>query len=63
MESQALHNFLKGPNMKRLILALALAAVAVSGCAHLEQASGGAGAPEEQSPYPKTHSNDHYYPL
>jgi hypothetical protein len=49
--------------MKRLILALALAAVAVSGCAHLEQASGGAGAPEEQSPYPKTHSNDHYYPL
>ncbi len=50
--------------MKRLILILALAATAVSGCAHLNQgAYGGASAVEEQSPYPKTHRNDHYYPL
>jgi hypothetical protein len=57
--------------MKRLILTLALAAVAVAGCAHLEEgASGGASAVEQQnpsqqnpSPYPKTYSNDHYYPL
>jgi hypothetical protein len=55
--------------MKRLILTLALAAVAIAGCAHLKDgASGGASAVEQQnppnpSPYPKTYSNDHYYPL
>jgi hypothetical protein len=55
--------------MKRLILTLALAAVAIAGCAHLKEgASGGASAVEQQnpqnpSPYPKTYSNDHYYPL
>jgi curli biogenesis system outer membrane secretion channel CsgG len=44
--------------MKRLILALALAAVAISGCAHLTQgASGGASAVEAQSPFPKSSSN------
>jgi hypothetical protein len=56
--------------MKRLTLTLALAAVAVSGCAHLSSdpaayggaaASGGASAAEEQRPYPKTFPNDHYY--
>jgi hypothetical protein len=52
--------------MKRLILTLALAAVAASGCAQLKEvAHGGASAVEGQnpSPYPKTYSNDHYYPL
>jgi hypothetical protein len=45
--------------MKRLILALALAAAAVSGCAQLknEQAYGGASAVEAQSPFPKSSSN------
>jgi hypothetical protein len=44
--------------MKHLILTLALAAVAVSGCAHLtEGASGGASAVEEQSPFPKYPTN------
>jgi hypothetical protein len=44
--------------MKRLILAVALAA-AVSGCAQLknEQAYGGASAVEAQSPFPKSSSN------
>ena len=45
--------------MKRFILTLALAAVAVSGCAQLnkEHAYGGASAVEEQSPFPKSSSN------
>ena len=43
--------------MKRLILALVLSAAAVSGCAHVDQASGGASAVEEQSPFPKYPTN------
>jgi outer membrane lipoprotein-sorting protein len=44
--------------MKRLILTLALAAVAVSGCAQFrEGAYGGASAVEEQSPFPKYPTN------
>jgi outer membrane lipoprotein-sorting protein len=44
--------------MKRLILTLALAVVAVSGCAQLKEgAYGGASAAEEQSPFPKSSSN------
>jgi hypothetical protein len=44
--------------MKRFILLLALAIVAVSGCTHLEgEASGGASAVEEQSPFPKYPTN------
>jgi hypothetical protein len=52
--------------MKRLILAVSFAAVA--GCAQLKEwydnanAEAGATAPEEQSPFPKTFRNDHYYP-
>jgi hypothetical protein len=44
--------------MKRFILLLALAAAALSGCAQLkDQASGGASAVEEQSPFPKYPTN------
>jgi hypothetical protein len=49
--------------MKRLVLALSLAAVAVSGCAQLKEwyqdanAHAGASAVEAQSPYPKSSSN------
>lgn len=44
--------------MKRLILTLALAAVAASGCAHLKEgAYGGGSAAQEQSPFPKYPTN------
>jgi hypothetical protein len=45
--------------MKRLILALALVAAAISGCAQLknEQAYGGASGVEEQSSFPKYLTN------
>ena len=49
--------------MKRLILALSLAAAALSGCAQLKEwyndanAHAGATAVEEQSPFPKSSSN------
>jgi hypothetical protein len=49
--------------MKRLVLALSLAAVALSGCAQLKnafnetQAEGGATRAETQSPYPKSSSS------
>jgi hypothetical protein len=44
--------------MKRLILTVALAAAAVSGCAQLKEHSyGGASAVEEHSPFPKSSSN------
>jgi hypothetical protein len=55
--------------MKRLILALSLATVALSGCAQLKEwyqdasAEAGATAAEEQSPFPARFKNDHYYPL
>jgi len=55
--------------MKRFILALSLAALALSGCAQLKEwyddanAHGGASAPEKQSPFPTRFKNDHYYPL
>ena len=55
---------LKGSNMKRLILALSLGLVALSGCAQLKEfAASGATAAEEQSPYPTRFKNDHFYPL
>jgi hypothetical protein len=53
--------------MKRLILALLLAGVALSGCAQLKEwyydadAQAGATAAEEQSPFPSLFKNDHYY--
>jgi hypothetical protein len=53
--------------MKRLLLALSLAAVALSGCAQLKEwyydadATAGASAAEEQSPFPSRYKNDHYY--
>jgi len=53
--------------MKRLILTLSLAAVALPGCAQLKEwtqtddASRGASAAEEQRPYPSRFKNDHYY--
>lgn len=49
--------------MKRLVLALSLAAAALSGCAelktafHQSDAPGGASGLEEQRPYPKSSSN------
>jgi hypothetical protein len=49
--------------MKRLIVALSLAAAALSGCAelrtvfHQPDAHSGASGLEEQSPYPKSSSN------
>lgn len=49
--------------MKRLILALSLATVALSGCAQFKEwyqnanATAGASAPEEQSAYPRSSSN------
>jgi hypothetical protein len=46
--------------MKRLILSLALAATALSGCAQLN-AEAGATATEQQRPYPGVYRNDHYY--
>ena len=55
--------------MKRLILALSLATVALSGCAQLKEwyqdasAEAGATAAEEHSPFPSRLKNDHYYPL
>ena len=55
--------------MKRLILALSVATVALSGCAQLKHwyqdasAEAGATAAEEQSPFPSRFKNDHYYPL
>jgi hypothetical protein len=55
--------------MKRLILALSVATVALSGCAQLKDwyqdasAEAGATAAEEQSPFPSRFKNDHYYPL
>ena len=54
--------------MKRLILAVSFAAVALSGCAQMKEwyddanAEAGATAPEEQSPFPSRFKNDHYYP-
>ena len=48
--------------MKRLIVAVSLAAAALSGCAGLKNAfqqpdaQGGASAPEQQRPYPKSSS-------
>jgi hypothetical protein len=53
--------------MKRLILALSLATVALSGCAQLKEwyqdanAPAGATAPEEQRPYPTRFKNDSYH--
>ena len=49
--------------MKRLILSLALATTALSGCAQLTNASAEAGATatEQQRPYPGVYRNDHYY--
>lgn len=50
-------------NVKRLILALSIAGLALSGCAQLKEwyqdanAYGGASAPEKQSPFPKSSSN------
>ena len=55
--------------MKRLILALSLAAVALSGCAQLKErhqdanAHAGATATEEQSPFPSRFKNPAYHPL
>lgn len=49
--------------MKRLIISLSLAAVALSGCAQLKEwyqeanAHAGATALEQQSPYPQSSSN------
>jgi hypothetical protein len=45
--------------MKRLILALALSAAALSGCAQLGQPNADAGATAERqaSPFPKSSSN------
>jgi hypothetical protein len=49
--------------MKRLIVALSLAAAALSGCAQLKEAfnqtdaPGGASGIEEQRPYPKSSSD------
>lgn len=49
--------------MKRFILALSLAAVALSGCAPLKEwyndanAHAGATAAQEQSPFPRSSSN------
>lgn len=49
--------------MKRLILSLALASAALSGCAQLTNASAEAGATAtaQQRPYPSVYRNDHYY--
>jgi hypothetical protein len=52
--------------MKHRILALSLAALALSGCAQLKEwyhdASPSAGASaDEQRPYPTHFKNDHYY--
>ena len=55
--------------MKRLVLTLALAATALSGCAQLKEwyrdansnAEAGATATEQQRPYPSVYRNDHYY--
>jgi hypothetical protein len=55
--------------MKRLILSLALATTALSGCAQLKDwyrdananAEAGATATEQQRPYPGVYRNDHYY--
>ena len=53
--------------MKRLILSLALATTALSGCAQLKEwyrdanAEAGATATEQQRPYPSVYRNDHYY--
>jgi hypothetical protein len=53
--------------MKRLILTLSLAGVALSGCAQIREwyhdadATAGATAAEEQSPFPSRFKNDHYY--
>ncbi|HWM43793.1 MAG TPA: hypothetical protein VNP36_15260 [Burkholderiales bacterium] len=53
--------------MKRLLLALSLATIALSGCAQLKEwyhdadATAGATAAEEQSPFPSLYKNDHYY--
>ena len=53
--------------MKRLLLAVALATSALSGCAKEwyrdanANAEAGATATEQQRPYPSTFRNDHYY--
>jgi hypothetical protein len=49
--------------MKRLIFAVALAAIAISGCAQLNEpnAEAGATATEQLRPYPSVYRNDHYY--
>jgi hypothetical protein len=55
--------------MKRLLLAVALATSALSGCAQLTQwchdaealPHAGGSALEEQRPYPTHFRNDHYY--
>ena len=53
--------------MKRLLLTLSLATIALSGCAELKEwyhdadAQAGATAAEEQSPFPSRYKNDHYY--
>lgn len=54
--------------MKRLILALSLAGVALAGCAQLKEwsqdadAHAGATGAEEQRPYPTRFKNDSYLP-
>jgi hypothetical protein len=50
--------------MERLILSLALASAALSGCAQLTDASAEAGATateQQRRPYPNVYRNDHYY--
>jgi hypothetical protein len=59
--------------MKRLILALSLGSLALSGCAQLKEwyysgnngnngnPTAGATGAEEQSPFPSHFKNDHYY--
>ena len=55
--------------MKRLILSLALATTALSGCAQLKEwypdananAEAGATATGQLRPYPSVYRNDHYY--
>ena len=49
--------------MNRLLLAIALSASALSGCAQLNEpnAEAGATSTEPLRPYPSVYRNDHYY--
>ena len=55
---------MKGPAMKRFVLAFSLAAAALAGCAQFTDAGAPAGATgaEEQSPYPTRYKNDNRHP-